>query len=310
MIPLFPEFKKVGVNDREAVESHAHRYPPYSDFNFTSLWAWDTSNERMISELNGNLVVRFTDYSSHEHFFSFLGTNEPEHTARELIRHAESLSISPTLQLVPEVSVTGMRASVLAVGEDKDHFDYLYSTEELATLKGIRFKGKRQMLTRFMHAYPEAYVEIGDLNNVNIQKQIISILRTWESNKKSENKEYELQHEETAITRLFQTADKHTLVVTGIFLKGSMIAFSIDEILPKQYSITHFAKADSSNRGIYDFLNSKVALHLAQNDTALWNWEQDLGVESLRRSKLSYRPTRFLKKYRVSLAKSDGENAL
>lgn len=76
MIPQFPEFKIVEVGDREAVESHTHRYPPYSDFNFTSLWAWDTSNERMISELNGNLVVRFTDYATNEPFLSFLGTNK------------------------------------------------------------------------------------------------------------------------------------------------------------------------------------------------------------------------------------------
>ncbi len=82
MIPQFPDFKHVEVDDREAVEAHTHRYEPYSDFNFTSLWAWDTSGERMISELNGNLVVRFTDYSTHEPFLSFLGDSQTEHTAK------------------------------------------------------------------------------------------------------------------------------------------------------------------------------------------------------------------------------------
>ena len=55
MIPQFPKFKHVEVTDREAVETHTHRFDPYSDFNFTSLWAWDTSNERMISELSDSL---------------------------------------------------------------------------------------------------------------------------------------------------------------------------------------------------------------------------------------------------------------
>lgn len=58
MIPAFPDFKKVEVSDRGVVEAHTHKYDPYSDFNFTSLWAWDTSNERMISESNGNRILR------------------------------------------------------------------------------------------------------------------------------------------------------------------------------------------------------------------------------------------------------------
>lgn len=56
MIPQFPNFKKAEVADRGAVEAHTHKYDPYSDFNFTSLWAWDTSGERMISGLNSDSI--------------------------------------------------------------------------------------------------------------------------------------------------------------------------------------------------------------------------------------------------------------
>jgi hypothetical protein len=109
MIPAFPDFKKVEVTDREAVEAHTHKYEPYSDFNFISLWAWDTSGERMISELNGNLVVRFTDYSTNEPFLSFLGTNETEHTARTLIDYCKENGLPTTLKLMPEISVKNIR---------------------------------------------------------------------------------------------------------------------------------------------------------------------------------------------------------
>src|SRR3989344_1777498 len=120
MILQFPEFRVVEVNDREAIESHTKQFFPYSDFNFTSLWAWDTSGERMISELNSNLVVRFTDYSTHEPFFSFLGIRETEHTARTLIDYAKAEGITPELRLMPEISVRDMRTSVLKVEEDRD----------------------------------------------------------------------------------------------------------------------------------------------------------------------------------------------
>jgi len=73
--------------------------------------------------------------------------------------------------------------------------------------------------------------------------------------------------------------------------------------LPKKYAISHFFKADNLHNGVYDFLNKKVSQYLATHNVALWNWEQDLGIENLRRSKKSYRPVNFLKKYKVSLTK-------
>src|SRR3989338_9883206 len=139
MIPQFPQFKRVEITDREAVEAHTHKYEPYSDFNFTSLWAWDTSGERMISELNNNLVVRFTDYSTHEPFLSFLGANENEHTARTLIDYCKTEGLPTTLKLVPEVSVKEMRPSVMRVEEDRDNFDYIYSVPKLAAMRGSEY---------------------------------------------------------------------------------------------------------------------------------------------------------------------------
>ena len=79
-----------------------------------------------------------------------------------------------------------------------------------------------------------------------------------------------------------------------------MIGFSIDEIVPHSIRYITFFKADNSFKGISEFLNEKVAQYLVVHDVVLWNWQQDLGIEDLRRSKMSYRPVNFLKKYRVS----------
>jgi len=302
MIPKFPEFKKLELSDKDAIEEHTKMCSPYSDFNFTSLWAWDTSDKRMISEINGNLAVQFTDYSSNEPFLSFLGVNETEYTARELIRYAEAFGISPILRLLPEEAVASIKTSVLNVEEDKDNFDYIYTVPELATLGGQKFKEKRQAAARFLRRYPEARFEIANLSDIVTQNFIMSVLRSWEDRKKSENKIYELEHEETALKRLLNTANAHELVVAGVFFGDAMIGFSIDEILSNQYCVEHFSKAYNEHIGVYDFLNLKMALHLEANNVALWNWEQDLGIESLRRSKMSYRPVHFLKKYIVSLA--------
>ena len=41
-IPDFPTFRPLAVSDRSLVESATSPFPPYSDFGFTSLWAWNT----------------------------------------------------------------------------------------------------------------------------------------------------------------------------------------------------------------------------------------------------------------------------
>ncbi len=306
MIPTFPIFKVVDLSDRQAIEGHTHRFPPYSDFNFTSLWSWDTSGERMISELNGNLVVRFTDYSTHEPFLSFLGDQKTEHTARTLIEHSKANGLPPLLKLVPETSIKDMRTSVLEIKEDRNNFDYIYSVPSLASLRGNTYMSKRGRANKFRREYSESIVETVDLANKGAQESILQVLATWEKGKIGNEKEYEIEHERNAIRRLCDTADSHELVVLGIFLERVMTAFSIEELLPDGYSICHFWKGDSARAGIFDFLMQEKAKHLETLGAEYINYEQDLGIPALRTAKSSFRPINFLKKYTVGYAQNAG----
>lgn len=300
MIPLFPSFKKINIEDKEAVESHTHKYVPYSDYNFTSLWAWDTNGERMISELNGNLVVLFTDYETYAPSLSFLGTNQTLDTTLELIEFTKALGISPSLQYIAEDTAKDLTGSNIHIQEDIDNFDYIYSVSELAQLQGSKFKSKRHQANNFFCAYPEAIFKIVALNDTEVQKEIISVLRRWENKKISDKKEYDLRHEEIAIKRLLNEADKQSLVLSCVYIQNSLMGFSIDEIMPFNYALSHFFKADNSYDGIFDYLNQKIAQHFFERGIELWNMEQDLGIENLRKSKQSYRPVSFLKKYIIS----------
>ena len=303
MISKFPDFKKITTADRKGVELYTHLYKPYSDFNFTSLWAWDTNGERMISELNGNLVVRFTDYETCEPFFSFLGNNKPKETAQELIHFAEKSGVSPILRFVPEESISGLESPDFKVEEDRDNFDYIFYVPQLIDLQGSKFKEKRHSATRFLREYPDAVFKLKELSHTDIHEQIIAVLKLWKDKKESDGKVYDSEHEKTAIIRLLETANDHKLFISCVFLYDTMIGFSIDEILPLHYAISHFFKADNSYEGIYDFLNREVSKFLTTQDVKWWNWEQDLGIENLRKSKMSYSPVDFLKKYKVSLCK-------
>ena len=51
------EFIDVTSELKAEIESFTHRFDTYSDFNFFSLYSWDTVSNRKISKLDNNLVV-------------------------------------------------------------------------------------------------------------------------------------------------------------------------------------------------------------------------------------------------------------
>jgi len=303
MIPKFPQFKNIDLLDKKDIEKFTHKFLPYSDFDFVSMWSWDIKEEMKISNLNDNLVVRFTDYLTGEPFFSFIGINKPDDTAHELIHFAENSGVSPVLCFITEETANILNDSNFYIEEDKNNFDYIFSVPQLSNLKGLKFKEKRHSAGKFLREYPDAIFELKELNDLGVREQIVSVFHNWEKKKELDKKIYDFKHkhEEKALHRLLQTINDNNLIVSCIILNDIIIAFSIDEILSSKYAISHFFKADVSYKGIYDFLNKKLSQYLLDHNIEFWSWEQDLGIESLRRSKASYRPINFLKKYKVSL---------
>ncbi|MEZ4195536.1 MAG: hypothetical protein R3B53_04075 [Candidatus Paceibacterota bacterium] len=143
-IPLFPNFKPLELSDRPAIVAYTNRYKPYSDFNFTNLWAWDTLSSRKISILNNNLVILFTDYRTTEPFLSFLGTNEVNETALTLIDYANKSGYTNTLHFIIEDIATLLRDHRLKVVEEISNFDYIFSTHQLAESSEPKLKTKKK----------------------------------------------------------------------------------------------------------------------------------------------------------------------
>jgi len=309
MIPEFPNFKKICLTDRKDIESYTDKFPPYSDFNFINLWSWNPKVQegRMISKLNNNLVVHFTDYRTKEPSLSFLGTNNCTDTAKKLIEFAKAKGVSETLCYIVQESAEKIHNNTLTVEEDIDNFDYIFSVKQLANTSGANFKSKRHLSNRFCRDYPDTHLKFLNFSDSETHKKIISVLRKWENKKIQDNKSYELDHEEIALQRLLKTAHNHNLILSGFFFEDEMIGFSLDELLPNNYAISHFFKADTNFKGIYEFMNKMMAEYLLSRKVELWNWEQDLNIDGLRRLKMSYRPVGFLKKYKVSTVVKQGE---
>lgn len=303
MIPQFPNFKVLTLEDKEIVESYTKKLPPYSDFNFTNLWAWNIDSGRKISTLNENLVILFTDYRTTEPAISFLGENKLEDTISTLLAYANDYRIEPQLKFIPETTIRRIykEFNEINIVEDVTNHDYIFNVSMIADLHNCNLKSKCRLINKFLTNNPDVTFSVQKLHNNQFREQLLLILHRWGKNKLEQNKEFDLENEELAIKRLLETAGQHHLIISSLFIQDKMIAFSIDELLPNNYALSHFIKADITYKGIYEHLNQKVASYLEQCGVVYWNWEQDLNLEGLKRLKLSYRPCHFLKKYIITV---------
>lgn len=301
MIPKFPEFKKLEFSDKPDVDNIVRKYPPYSDFNYTSMFCWNIGGKMEISELNSNLVVKFTDYVTSEQFYSFLGNNVVNDSARKILLHALYEDVNPILKLIPATSVEGLDERVFDIQEDRENFDYLYNVNFLAAYHGRPYETKRNLVNRLMKFHPQVESKEIDIADKATQEKIIQLIDVWEKNKLNDDKLVDKEREIVALKNLFSVAEDLELISIGVYDSEELIGFSINEPLLGGYAITHFAKSDANYPGIYAFLMRESCRKILWYDKGILNYEQDLGIPSLRFSKESFRPVSFLKKYTVRL---------
>ena len=293
-LPEFPKFKPLELSDRTAIEAITKTYPPYSDFNFTSMWSWDIKGEMRISQLNGNLVVRFSDYTTGEPFYSFLGNTKPSDTANQLLDLCKRQGLEPILKLVPESSVSELDKSAFIVEEDRDNFDYTYLIDKLRTYDGNKLRAKRNFCNRFKKNYTYS-IEKLDPSNLQIQKRIMDLFDVWRVNKGIA--ETETLNERKSFHRIFEASGNENIIFVGMFINGDLVGLVVNELLPNDYAILHFEKGDEKYIGIYSGLMLENAKILYALNRKFLNYEQDLGLQGLRLGKRSFQPTNFLKKY-------------
>src|SRR3989338_336225 len=297
MIPEFPKFKKIELSDKADIEKFTFKFPYYSDFNFYSMWCWDIYNKVKISQLNNNLVVLFSDYISNEIFLSFIGEHKVLETTFELILFSKKNYKKNFLKLIPEELFLRFKGSNLVVKTERDSFDYIYLVEHLANMKNWHKNTSGKRIRGFIKTLSNYVVKHSSIDEIS-PEQHKEMFKKW-AESKNINNHFEL-NEFKAFKKLLEVFDKNLRSVS-LYENEKMIGFTLYEILSNNYAISHFAKADKRHHSaIYDLLNWEEAKHLYSLGIKYFNWEQDLGIPSLRYSKIKYKPAFFLKKLIVS----------
>ena len=295
--PLFPDFKAIDLDDRDEIRLRVEQFEPYSDFNFVSLFGWSRDAGMEWSLLDENIVVRFEDYVDGRPFLSFLGVNHPVETLRAVTGLAQESGLDPTLRLVPEVVVERLSGvqGWLAV-EDPANHDYIYDATALAECRASKFRGKRSSINRFLRTTGESS-EVGgiDMTDSADARGVLRVFDEWIASRGVVGED--TQAERAALENLVAHAAGLDLVALGVRVDGQLRAFSIGELLTAGFGMVHYEKANVEYSGLFEYLRQQAAENLRSLGCRQINYQQDLGIEGIRRLKLTYHPLRQLKKY-------------
>lgn len=297
-LPVFPELKPLTLQDHSILQPFLNNFEPYSDYNFASMWCYNTQEKMEIAQLHDNLVVKFEDYVTSEHFFSFLGEYEARTTARILLEHSIRHELPGMLKLIPEIVADKLKDSKrYRVTEDEDNFDYILATEQVGSLATTKFHTQKNHLNRFEKNYPECLPVILDASDKKTHEILLEVFFTWEEGRGKERNE--TQHELTALERFLNHAHLFPPIIMAAEYKGDYLGFIVAEQIDKEYAVVHFAKSDPQYKEVYVFLNNSLAKHLWNLGYKYMNIEQDLGIAGLKYAKQQWNPIKYLKKYTV-----------
>ena len=297
-LPVFPEFKKLTLEDRHIIEEFVKDHPPYSDFNFTSLWCWNTNDSTMFSILYDNLVIQMQDYTTGKTIFTYIGTNEPVLTTERLLNYAENFGVTE-LSLIPEVTHNELQKHdhPFEVVEDRDNFDYIYKLEHIVKMCGSKLRSKLKLMDDFVEDN-EVDVKVSKGITKDSHDAIITLFHKWKHHKNPTPEEYE--HELEAINRCLDAADKSDLTTVIVYVAGKPAGFTISESVQHDHSITHFGKVSYDYPGTWEYLLHQTAKVHHNDGKISLNQEQDLGLQHLRQGKEMWDPSHFLKKYKIT----------
>lgn len=182
--------------------------------------------------------------------------------------------------------------------EERDYFDYVYDGESLRTLAGRKNQKKRNHLNYFLKEYEGRY-KYKTLNKEDFD-ECIDMLKSWMKDKESQSADDGIDDEFVGIKKIFDNYDilSEDVKVGGVYIDGKLEAFSIGEKLTDNMVVVHIEKANAEIRGLYPYINQQFLVN-EFSDVEFVNREEDLGIEGLRKAKLSYHPCRFVEKYTV-----------
>lgn len=268
-----------------------------SENAFGTLFIWSDTYHSKVCRYNDSILLCSGE---HSHTYNFpIGKENLADTLSVLIENSREKNMKFKMWGMTQAEIALMEEVMPNTFEyefDRNGSDYLYSTEDLIQLAGRKYHGKRNHLAKFKRTYSYTYEDV-TMQNLS---DCIQVAKEWCIANGGCNSENGLDREGCALRRAFENYEALCLSGGLIRIDGKPVAFTIGEEINPKVFLLHFEKALDGYDGLYAAINHEFAeRHLAGYEYV--NREEDMGMEGLRKAKLSYYPAFLLQKYSAVL---------
>ena len=272
MIP----FKDITLADRDTITAFTMKSDRRNcDLSFSNLCSWRFLYDTQFAVIDDFLVFKFWAGEQLAYMMP-VGNGDLKAVLRKLIE-----------AILPERFI---------FTEDRAYADYIYLRSDLATLKGKKFQAKRNHINRFRNTYPD--YEYTPITPDRIQ-ECLDLEAEWCKVNNCDQQEG-TGNERRAL--IYALHNFEALGLTGgiLHVNGKIVAFTFGMPINHETFGVHVEKADTSIDGAYAMINYEFANRIPEQYIYI-NREEDLGIEGLRKAKLSYQPVTILEKYMACL---------
>lgn len=267
-----------------------------SDASFANIYLLRNKYSTKISRYKDFIIRKYSGKGARCGYTFPLGKGDVAKALAEIEKDAkecgERLQFAFVTEEQKEVLENAMPAR-FCYSSDAGDSDYIYLRSELASLSGKAFHKKKNHFLKFVRTYPDyKYYEIGACNIYDAQK----VADAWYYEHLQDEDASQLA-EYKAIKEALENFEELGLIGGIIYVNDSPCAMTIASKINENTVDVHFEKAvgEYALNGGYAAINKLFSEKL---DGVTWlNREEDIGIEGLRKAKLSYRPKIMLKKY-------------
>ena len=291
-------FKPVTLCDKPWVDEIVRAENSRSaDYNFGNIYIWDNRYRQLIARRDGRMLTKLR-YEGKPAFVFPIGSGPLRPAIEALREYAAFKGYEPfCLRGVTEehrILLEREYPDAFFYTEDTDNADYLYGAEKLATYAGKALHGKKNHCNRFEAENDWCFVPLTRA----LIPDCLDMLDLW-SEENAGRLDKSIVYEHTAIVRAFAAFEKLALEGGVLYANGRIVGFTLGEMACEDTFDVHFEKAEGSVNGAYPMTCRELTrMLLARHPKLLYlNREDDMGLESLRRSKESYKPAFLLRKY-------------
>ena len=295
------EFKKIEVNSiQEMLPFYARRHNMTCDSVFLESYVWkDYYNVRYAIWENKALLWLMENEGR---CFSAMPLCREEDLPGAFAAieeyFNEELGYPLVINLADEYAVKylNLPEDKYLVEEQVDSRDYLYNGDAMRSLAGKKLHKKKNRVNAFKREYEGRYeyrrLCCSDSHDVWV------FLDRWRQQKGEEVEEH-LDYEVKGIHDILKNCSEFSIHMGGVYIDGQMEAFTIGSYNPVEHmAVIHIEKANPEINGLYQFINQQFLIE--EFPEAEWvNREDDMGLEGLRKAKMTYYPADYARKYLV-----------